>query len=63
MVTEKIFEAALSISSHWSIAGMSFEPSRRRLRIRVDFEVGDRFAVPGATGEAARRLDGPGQPA
>lgn len=51
MVTEKIFEAALSISSPWYIAGMSFEPSQRKLRIRVDFEVGSRFAVPGATGE------------
>ena len=40
MVTEKIFEAALSISSPWYIAGMSFEPSQRKLKIRVDFEVG-----------------------
>lgn len=53
MVTEKIFEAALSIGSPWYIAGMNFEPSQRKLRIRVDFEVGSRFAVPGATGEHA----------
>jgi transposase len=51
MVTEKIFEAALSISSPWYIAGMSFEPTQRKLKIRVDFEVGSRFAVPGASGE------------
>jgi len=51
VVTEKIFEAALSISSPWFIAGMAFDEGRRKLNIRVDFEVGSRFAVPGATGE------------
>ena len=51
MVTEKIFEAALGISSPWYIAGMNFEPSERKLRIRVDFEVGSRFTVPGQSGE------------
>jgi len=51
MVTEKIFESALGISSPWFIAGMSFEPSQRKLNIRIDFEVGSRFAVPGQTGE------------
>lgn len=51
MVTEKIFEAALSISSPWYIAGMNFEEQQRKLHIRVDFEVGSRFAVPGQSGE------------
>lgn len=51
MVTEKIFEAALSISSPWFIAGMGFDEKRRKLNIRVDFEVGSRFAVPGHSGE------------
>lgn len=51
MVTEKIFESALGISSRWFIAGMNFKPSQRKLNIRVDFEVGTRFAVPGQTGE------------
>ena len=51
MVTEKIFETALGISSPWFIAGMNFEPSQRKLNIRVDFEVGSRFAVPGHSGE------------
>lgn len=51
MVTEKIFEAALGISSPWFIAGMNFEPSQRKLNIQVDFEVGSRFAVPGQSGE------------
>ena len=51
VVTEKIFESALGISSPWFIAGMNFEPSQRKLNIRVDFEVGTRFAVPGQAGE------------
>ena len=51
MVTEKIFETALGISSPWFIAGMNFEAQQRKLSIRVDFEVGSRFAVPGQTGE------------
>ncbi len=50
MVTEKIFEAALGISSPWFIAGMNFEPSQKKLEIRVDVEVGSRFAVPGQAG-------------
>ena len=51
MVTDKIFEAALGVSSPWFIAGMSFEPSQRKLNIRIDFEVGSRFAVPEQAGE------------
>jgi transposase len=51
MVTEKIFESALGISAPWFIAGMHFEPSDRKLNIRVDFEIGSRFAVPGAEGQ------------
>jgi len=51
MVTDKVFEAVLGISSPWFIAGMNFEPSQRKLNIRIDFEVGSRFAVPGQAGE------------
>ena len=51
MATEKIFEAALGINTPWYIAGLNFEPSQRKLRIRVDFEVGTRFAVPGESGD------------
>ena len=47
MVTEKIFETALGISSPWFIAGMNFDASQRKLNIRVDCEVCSRFAVPG----------------
>ena len=50
MVTEKIFETALGISSPWFIAGMNVDPSQRKLNIRVDFEFGSRFAVPGQAG-------------
>lgn len=51
MASEKIFEAALGIHSPWYIAGINFEESQRKLRIRVDFEVGSCFAVPGQTGD------------
>ena len=51
MVTEKIFESALGISTPWYIAGLNFEPTQRKLRVRVDFEVGTRFAVPGQSGD------------
>lgn len=51
MVTEKIFEAALGVTSPWYIAGMGFDEKQRTLNIRVDFEVGSRFAVPGQPGE------------
>lgn len=45
MVTEKIFEAALGIGTPWYIAGMGFEPGEKKLKVRIDFEVGSRFAV------------------
>lgn len=51
MATEKIFEAALGINSPWYIAGINFEESQKKLRIRVDFEVGTRFALPGQPGD------------
>jgi len=45
MMTEKIFEAAPSIRSRWSIASMAFDEGRGKLNIRADLEVGSRFAV------------------
>jgi len=55
MVTEKIFEAALGIASPWYIAGMNFESGQGKKlgkrQVRVDFEVGTRFAVLGHPGE------------
>lgn len=51
MVTEKIFESALGVTTPWFIAGMGFDEQQRKLSIRVDFEVGSRFAVPDQSGE------------
>lgn len=51
MVTEKIFEAALGISAPWYIAGLSFEPGRKELKVVIDFHPGSRFAVAGEDGE------------
>lgn len=51
MVTEKIFESALGISAPWYIAGLTFEPSKRLLKVCIDFQVGSRFAVAGEAGE------------
>jgi transposase len=51
LVTEKIFEAALGISTPWYIAGMSFDERQRKLRICVDFELGSHFAIAGVPGE------------
>ena len=50
MVTEKIFETALRISSPWFIAGLQFSLSQRKLNIRVDCEDGSCFAVAGQVG-------------
>jgi transposase len=59
MITEKIFESALGIEKPWFIAGLKFDPATGKdgklqggkLHVRVDFEVGARFAVPGQPGE------------
>jgi len=40
-------EASLGIGTPWYIAELNFESSQSKLRIRVDFEVGTRVAVPG----------------
>ena len=51
MITEKIFESALGIASPWYIAGLQFDEARKKLHVRIDFEVGSRFAVPGVAGQ------------
>jgi transposase len=51
MVTEKIFETALGVSAPWYIGGLSFEPSKRQLKVIIYFHPGSRFAVPGEAGE------------
>lgn len=50
MATKRIFETALGFSSPGLIGGMNFGESQRKLTIRVDFEVGRGFAVPGRAG-------------
>jgi transposase len=51
MEAKKIFEMALGIGRPWYISGMILDPSKRMLRIRVDFEVGTRFPVPRVSGQ------------
>ncbi|MGH9611048.1 MAG: helix-turn-helix domain-containing protein, partial [Bryobacteraceae bacterium] len=50
-MTEKLFETALGIGAPWFVAGTDFDAQARTLKIRVDFKVGSRFAVPGIAGE------------
>ena len=50
-MAEKIFEAALGIDAPWYIAGLNFEPGKRRLNVLIDFQIGSGFAVPDAAGE------------
>lgn len=49
-MTEKLFEAALGITSPWFIAGIEFDAKQHTLAIQVDFAVGSRFAVSDASG-------------
>lgn len=46
---EKTLEGALGTSNPRFIAVMKFEPSKRKLNIYVDFDVGGRLTVPGQT--------------
>jgi transposase len=50
-MSEKLFEAALGISTPWYVAGIEFAAAKRLLEIRVDFAVGSRFAIAGVAGE------------
>lgn len=50
-MTERLFEAALGVSSPWYVAGTDFDAQAKTLTIRVDFTVGSRFAIPGVAGE------------
>jgi transposase len=51
MATNKLFEAALGISSPWYVQGVDFEAEKHLLTISVDFIVGTRFVHPDAPGE------------
>jgi transposase len=50
-MTEKLFEAALGVSSPWYVAGTDFDAAAKTLTIRVDFTAGSRFAVAGIDGQ------------
>ena len=50
-MTEKLFEAALGVSSLWYVAGTDFDAAAKSLTIRVDFTVGERFALAGVEGQ------------
>ena len=51
MVTKKLFEAALGITSPWYVQGVEFEAEKHLLTISVDFIVGTRFEYAGVPGE------------
>jgi len=46
----KLFEAALGISTPWYVQGVDFDATKQTLTIQVDFESGSRFAVVGTDG-------------
>jgi len=47
---DRLFEAALGISAPWSVKAVDFDAAAKALTVRVDFEPGSRFAVPGSEG-------------
>ena len=51
MMTAKLFEAALGITSPWYINGVDFDVATKSLTLNVDFVAGSRFAVPEVEGE------------
>ena len=50
-MTDKLFEAALGVSSPWQVMGADFDAAARTLTIRVDFIAGSRFALAGYDGQ------------
>ena len=47
---DRLFESALGISAPWSVKAVDFDAAAKALTVRVDFEPGSRFAVPGIEG-------------
>lgn len=47
---DRIFEVALGVVSPWRVKGVNFDAGRKMLTIKIDFEAGTRFAVPGEEG-------------
>lgn len=50
MMTAKLFEAALGMTSPWYINGVDFDVAKKLLTLNVDFVAGSRFAVPEVEG-------------
>ncbi len=50
MMTAKIFEAALGITSPWYINGVDFDVAKKSLTLNVDFVAGSRFGAPDVDG-------------
>lgn len=48
---DRLFEAALGIAPPWFVVGVRFDEASKVLTVGIDFTVGSRFAVDGATGE------------
>ena len=48
---DKLFEAALGISTPWHVAAVRFDEPTRVLTVDIDFVAGSRFAAEGVAGE------------
>ncbi|MEW5889793.1 MAG: ISL3 family transposase [Pseudomonadota bacterium] len=46
----RLFEAALGVTSPWFVQGVDFDAAKKTLTIRIDFAAGSRFAHPQAAG-------------
>jgi hypothetical protein len=51
MQSERLFEAALGVSSPWYVREAGFDAAAQTLTIRVDFHTGSRFSYPEVPGE------------
>jgi transposase len=49
-MTAKLFEAALGITTPWTVASVEFDESSKTLTVLIDFQPGSRFAVSGCAG-------------
>jgi transposase len=49
-MTAKLFEAALGITTPWTVASVEFDETAKTLTVLIDFKSGSRFAVSGHEG-------------
>ena len=47
---DKLFEAALGISTPWSVKAVNFDEAAKVLSVLIDFKLGTRFVIPGHDG-------------